>query len=282
MEFIYENQETPTDTMYMNGGKMQHVKKYEKSDYSPEFNSQDAKEAFEKGEIRIKYDGSCHMINIKTGEVFQRLDVRKGKTAPENHLKLDTKYGLPDKTPDGKHNYVWVPIDPPSDKDSKKNRKFKEKMFQRVEKYIRRMKKYEDQYKKPLTVKRTCEFVGKRYNKTIGFEDFEIVDHEYDTLLENNYFENYSRIPLSVACILETKRINLRDEKDIIQFVSDFPIEGFIYKHPTNGSLFKFRANMLLGNKCSHELYKRKKNSKTEEVYITPEFMVELFKEQME
>lgn len=97
-----------------NGGKMLHIFELDKSLYTQNFTSPEAKEAFEMGEVFVKIDGSnaCVKKGGMDGEwtLYRRLDSR-GKDISGNKDIISLPDGENPATY-GKHTYNYQLVDP--------------------------------------------------------------------------------------------------------------------------------------------------------------------------
>jgi hypothetical protein len=236
---------TKSTSNYFNGGKMQHVFKYEKNKYNRnssgniEFSSMAAVRAFNMSNWWVKIHGSCWMIDSgpgpNMGKVYKRYDSR-GKPNPDSNTLLDSD-PQPSITEDKKHSYSWEPLqssDTPGLKG--KQKKLITKIWQAVYKFVEKNKN---------RGKITVEMCGNNFQKTPGIPYTVAIIEHHEQLLESILL-NYNLDSLN---ILE----NIKNIEYLEKFLSRFAIEGFIVKDPLTGELFKIRSNMLLEN-CPHEL----------------------------
>ena len=153
---------------YFNGGKIDHVFKYEKNKYKKdsrgnlEFSCLAAVRAVNMGQWRLKVHGSCWMIDCGPGEnkgkAYMRYD-SKNKPVPAINIPLE-KGTQPSTTKDSRHQYSWKPLESKNDTSLKgKRKKIVSKIWEAVDDFV---------LKNNDKGKITVEMCGYNFQKTPG------------------------------------------------------------------------------------------------------------------
>ena len=286
MESSQQSMESSQNTfskIYFNCGKMGHIykidktgkeNKYEIQHGLPVFASDEAREAYMNGTRTIKFHGQSSIVNIKEGKIYKRYDSR-GKAAPEGSIPLTKQYGHPD-TVTG-HTYSLIEYERPEQCVGKKQKKLAIELYTALDNYLERMREYGKRGDVTLHNERSVEVCGPKFQGTPGINKTVIIDHElethYKTMVQYNPTKTYSKI-FEIRTDFQLNPCFISDEK----LFDLYPIEGLIFRHPTNNNLFKLRANLLNGKNCEHEVSHKlwlkhlKKKGTCDKSFVVPLF----------
>ena len=213
-----------------NGGKMENLfsTQYTNPGLYDLVLTSDIMTLIEKGKFYIKVNGACGAIinNIP----YMRYD-KKGKDIPADCIPLpDGPYNsFLMKKEKISHDYVFQRIpDPEAEGLSTANKLYYHQMYEIAKQF-------------PSNSSQTVEWVGTRTQNVAEF-DVAIAAVAHQSLAITN---------------LEELIGGVRTLENLVEYMINSPIEGFIIEHPETGYLVKFRSNMLDKN-CVYEQMNKK------------------------
>lgn len=240
-----------------NGGKMTHCFKIENNIYTSnvilnDFNSSDG--YLRKYDIFKKIDGQCGAIayNKDTGDfvLLTRYDDKRNKftqAIPEGFIPIPKGKNMSEYTSNNPkktvtHKYYFEIWPRPLDTDKSKTAKMRRKLYKCVDDMPNKSKRLKHGIN-------TCEFVGPKFQQTLGIKDVNIALHSEQTL----------SIDLLEYIVHHTYGNVYEGFKELL--TSEFSyIEGFIIKNKETGECFKIRQNVFTKEGEYEKMWKRWKN----------------------